>query len=507
MMVPRSYTYAFPPPSPKMIYTETDLPTITPLEYSEGKAASLKDYKETVQRAQAPGVCSPPLSTPSKPVVIPTRTRRDGRHMSRGQAAAAANPRPMGKAKVKHDQTALSPSMTALLAMTSIPIPKQLSRSGGQRKVSDPTQDAKSPPLADTASHTLSSSNPQTWDFLLSPPNIEEMESASFSSDITIGPPSSVRSTDSMPSLEEDEESLCSVSDPATPSLLASGRGERKKSCSASKAEDCLMDHPLLPPAARSLRDIAEQPKIEMSTPEIRPAALRSRLSLKSNLTASFRAVRYAARSFSDWTMTSSHVHRDDHLSQSLLSLTLPYTVERRPLPSDDLPDPAIRRYLNPITLSPAELHFHALAREVNVKACIQLETYQRGNRPTQHASSPPIFASKRQLWRQDALDTEDPFTSSLLPRQREPRENSDFLRVIVLEMNMRRVGKLPGTSPGRAKLWLPARHIDSRPAAVEHNGHAEALRSREGVSRGGLKRVHLGKVQVPARWVGVTAT
>jgi hypothetical protein len=42
--------------------------------------------------------------------------------------------------------------------------------------------------------------------------------------------------------------------------------------------------------------------------------------------------------------------------------------------------------------------------------------------------------------------------------RQREPRENSDFLRVIVLEMSMRRVGKLDSKGPGRARVWLPPR-------------------------------------------------
>lgn len=42
--------------------------------------------------------------------------------------------------------------------------------------------------------------------------------------------------------------------------------------------------------------------------------------------------------------------------------------------------------------------------------------------------------------------------------RQREVRENPDFLRVIVLEMNMRRGGKLSETAPGKARLVLPPR-------------------------------------------------
>ena len=60
--------------------------------------------------------------------------------------------------------------------------------------------------------------------------------------------------------------------------------------------------------------------------------------------------------------------------------------------------------------------------------------------------------------------------------RQREPRENSDFLRVVVLEMNMRREGKL---EHGRAKICLPPRQA--------------TVPSEEGE-------------RVPKRWVGVSA-
>ena len=174
-------------------------------------------------------------------------------------------------------------------------------------------------------------------------------------------------------------------------------------------------------------------------------------------------------------------------------------------MPSDDPPDPALRRYLNPMALSPAELHFHDdQAEDIAVKASIQLQTYQRGNRPSQNASSPPIFSSKKQPLRKDALDTEDPLTSNLLPRQREPRENSDFLRVIVLEMNMRKLGKLSGTNPGRAKLWLPARQIGNKAAAVEGEAEEMSHPSRsvreqaEGKGRGGKL--------IPSRWAGVRA-
>lgn len=503
-MVPRSYAHASSPPSPKLKATEKGVPFMAAVEGGGSKGGVVRDSTRAQQRTRRPGAFSPPPSTPSKPVVIPTRTRYDGRPKSKDKAAA--DRMPTEKTNIDHNKAALSPSVTALLAMTSIPIPKRSSPSSGQRKALSMRHGSGRAAFIDAERHSLSSSNPQTWDFLLSPPDGEDLDSESFSSDTTIGPPSSVRSfsTDSMPSLEEDEESLCSASDPATPAMLASNRGERKKSLSTSKGKDCQLDHPLLPPPARTVMDIAEEQDTQMPIPGHRPAPLRSRTSFKSNLTASFRAVRSAARSISDWTMASNSIHRDDYLSQSLLSLTLPYTVERRPLPSNEPPNPALRRYLNPTTPSPTEFHFHEVVEETDVKACIQMETYQRGSRPSQHASSPPIFLSKRQPWRQDALDTEDPFTSCLLPRQREPRENSDFLRMIVLEMNMRKVGKLATTTPGRAKLWLPARQMNSTPAAVEEDGQTGASVLKEGAALDRVMRVRSKKV--PPRWVGVTA-
>jgi len=76
---------------------------------------------------------------------------------------------------------------------------------------------------------------------------------------------------------------------------------------------------------------------------------------------------------------------------------------------------------------------------------------------------------------------------SPMLSRQREPRENGDFLRVIVLEMNMRRVGKLDAKTAGRARVWLPPRKATG----------GEALASGKATGE-----VPAG--EVPARWVGV---
>jgi len=75
------------------------------------------------------------------------------------------------------------------------------------------------------------------------------------------------------------------------------------------------------------------------------------------------------------------------------------------------------------------------------------------------------------------------------MPRQREPRENRDFLRVLVAEMNMRRAGKLADgkceggkgeagkgeggkRAGGKAALWLPP--VKEDPAGVKRKTGAE---------------------------------
>ena len=70
-------------------------------------------------------------------------------------------------------------------------------------------------------------------------------------------------------------------------------------------------------------------------------------------------------------------------------------------------------------------------------------------------------------------LDAADGVPHVSLPRQREPRENSNFLRVIVLEMNMRKAGKLSDASPAKAKLWLPARQTGKN-GAEDDGGESE---------------------------------
>jgi hypothetical protein len=159
------------------------------------------------------------------------------------------------------------------------------------------------------------------------------------------------------------------------------------------------------------------------------------------------------------------------------------FTSEMRPKHMQGLPSPALRRYLNPqptgITPSDLSMQLHdSLTLDVDEDALapmIQMQTYERRNRSSrkrQSKSTDPFSEAGR------ALSPSPPV------RQREPRENSDFLRVIVLEMNMRRVGKLDSKAVGKARIWLPPRKLGSSKSPSVRN------------SSGG----------VPERWIAALA-
>lgn len=490
-MVPRSYTYSSTPPAKSTRNDGKDLETVPMDECKIRKTAGRKGKGKTT--IAPPKMFAPSPPSPSKPVAIPTRARTStgaGRKKSRECVSKDRK----YTAEVAHDSSSIPSSVTALLAMTSSsdlgPSPhadaRRKSFSSARLKMQEST-------FRQTSRRSVSSSSPQSWGVLLGPPEESDQENGSFVSVTTLGPLSSVRSMslESMPSLDTDTESLSSASNPATPGVSNIGRtnsNRRRKSLSTSMGEDCITDHPLLVSITQVplLQDDPFNGETSMLTPK--PSALAySRSYFKSNLTASLRRIRSAAQSFS--AFTAPPTQRDDYLARSLLSPEALFPDERRPLPSTKPPDPALRRYLNPVTFSPAELHFHpeesSQVPQSNCTTSIQLQTYQRRTCGPDKASSPPIFTSAQQK----ALDAIDGLPEPSLPRQREPRENSDFLRVIVLEMDMRKKGKLSDNSLGRARLWLPARQV-GRPIEESTNG----------------TNVENGKrPKIPARWAGIT--
>jgi hypothetical protein len=114
-------------------------------------------------------------------------------------------------------------------------------------------------------------------------------------------------------------------------------------------------------------------------------------------------------------------------------------------------PTKAQRRYLNPMPLTfeeleaPYQLALHApyLAEHVEGPS-IQMQTHGRAKRrPSPKRGQGPDQQSE----------------AGRVLRVREVRENPDFLRAIVCEMNMKRSGKL---AYPKVKFWLPPRQVGS---------------------------------------------
>ncbi len=476
MMVPRSYSHTSPSLK-SWVDSEKDVVPVKPRDHVR-KPSSKKD--KALGTGKPTWMSSAPAATPSKPMVIPTRTRNGGARRTKEASYDKMRSIEDGASHV-HDPTAVPTSAAAFIAITSplastlgTEAPRTPRFDGGSRKTR--TRDEE----LGISQHAMSASSPRSWSMLLSPPNESDLENISIGSDITLSGASFGRSlsNESMPSLDTDYGSSTSASSISTPGTLCGSRGgieRRPKGVCSSKIEECPLDHPLLPlpPTEDSgLASLAIDTGLAASNP---PSTRRRQSGFRSNLSALFRS---AARSFSNFSAPA--ISRDEYLTRSLLPISPPFTDERRPLPLLEPPDPTLRRYLNPITASPAELHTHhehapSQKARSQCTTSIQLQTYQRTPRPSAKASAPPIFASANAAIAEAA---DEPFTVSS-PRPRELRENSDFLRVIVLEMNMRRSGIMSETAPGKARMWLPARQVGKR--------------EEEGSQRNGLPRRLVG--------------
>ena len=455
MMVPRAYSYSSTSSRPSTSKSSHRQAAPSPIPPDLVVRDGARGGKKVTPASRLPSMATISAATPSQPVVIPTRTRLGRGHTNRETETKSAQTR---QPVDSHDAHALPPSVAAFLAVTTIPSPR--SNPGSQiNSVAARLRKASNGPSSldgRTDRTPLSNSNPQSWGVLLSPP--DEI------GDAAVNQLSSIRSlsSDSMPSLDADSESVSSISSPPTPGWMSRSRsyGDRKfKSIPSSVKEDCHLDHPLLPIDSDQNGELDSSSDDQES--EDARLVIPSQPSFKSNLTASFRRLKSAALSLSNFT--GPLAPRESTPARPLLSNTSQFTDERRPLPWAEPPDPALRRYLNPITISPVDLHEHRVHDESpltrrNCTASIQMQTYRRDARKSKKASSPPVFAPNVTA---NAVDEQ---STALTPRQREPRENSDFLRVIVLEMNMRRTGKLGDSAPGRAQLWLPARDNAKQP-------------------------------------------
>ncbi|KAH8880403.1 hypothetical protein GQ53DRAFT_601760, partial [Thozetella sp. PMI_491] len=431
-------------------------------------------------------------TTPTSPVQIPLRSKayatahpqNQNRHFTEHKTQRSSRPRDV------HSPDAIPPSVAALLAVTSIPM-------RGSRSMRIKASTDKRLTVEAIIEHSQESEkelslrlSKSPLDLLLMAPEDLEVDDVSICESV-ISAGESVLSArtvsfESMPSLDDSfSTTFSSLDAPYTPERRRKSQVTRMSLEPVSSPPGGKHDHPLfspdLPVDDMDFRvfdkTISESPGKRTSLLQFSP--LKS--AFKSNLTASLRALRQAARSFS--TINFPSIPPEDFLTRSILTIDpqVPYTDERRPPPLEEEPTAALRRYLNPTTsarleqprtISPA---FRARA----FTASIQMQTYKvQRSRSAPPAARTPYGpgGSSSQTSPSPKPPLEYPMPS---PRQREMRENSDFIRIAVMEMAMRKRGKLDDQRPGRARWALPPRKASTTPYQVGADG-------------------------VPARWVSI---
>ncbi|KAF1981246.1 hypothetical protein K402DRAFT_425536 [Aulographum hederae CBS 113979] len=516
MMVPRSYMFQTSQRQPSPDRVQKEKPA---MGYATARPRTTSPKRPDIRPVSLLRKTSEPVIVPSKPVSIPTQPATPNNIPPTTPEVHAARSRSQHSVRRRHGveenhkPDAMPPAVAALLAVTSIP-PRN---PAGRRKTSTGTftrvsidelmqewraEDIPTPSLGSSPLDILLETPDETPSSdEVSINEVDEKERPLITSRSL-----SSTSLSSIPELDPDDRSLSSWSSPSTPSSMSRRyRKEKPKmTLSSPVPEDSVLDHPLLSPLPEYPKDNSDVFSISSSSSSSLSSASNERKpvhpkrkhsTFKSNLTASFQALKSAAKSFSNFTAPS--VPPDDLLTRSLLSPPR-FASEMRPKPVEGVPTPELRRYLNPSSSrsSQTQIHIQTIPEESSEFSIeqlqealslsdtadyashnpdtpmIQMQTYSRNGKSTQKKKA------------KGGVDPNSEFGKAVSSvRQREPRENSDFLRVIVLEMNMRREGKLDPKAGGRAKIWLPPRKAGS--------GGAAAVEGEKGV---------------PRRWRGVSA-
>lgn len=438
-------------------------------------------------------------TTYSSPVVIPPKSSSRVNSLrqlstntgSRRSSTLRRNP----SSNMSLESRPLHSSVVSILEATSIPVPRRNRSIRGARKLPSgkiPSEEFSRLMTGEIEEdRLLGGPRNSMLDLLLSPPE-ENDNKSSTGSDYDMDASSiSGRSvsTDSTPSLDHDLDSPSSL--PSSP--LSQRNPFERRFRRVSLSEDCAFNHPLLDTESSE----PGMDDMEANTTPSQTSSLsfpRFGSSFKSNLTASLRAIKSAAQTVSAFRTPSTQP--DDFLTRSPFTISPELTDDRRPPPLDKPPSPALRRYLNPIIVSPAEMHIYhedphgAKDASRNCPVSIQMQTYRRSaSRDDRRRAFHLAGAGSRDHRKNCPFDPE----VSPMSRQREPRENADFLRVIVLEMNMRRSGKLRDDIPPRARVYLPPRKNNQ--SRLVYPGYFYDDEDDYEEENG-----------IPSRWVGVTA-
>ncbi|KJZ74767.1 hypothetical protein HIM_05884 [Hirsutella minnesotensis 3608] len=418
--------------------------------------------------------------TPASPVQIPKHANRETGHSSKRSQTMPRKRQPRQARSTGN----LHPSLAALLAGTDIPRPKRQSRRPLHLLSMDDLDDEHQVSEKDL-SLTLGRG---PLELLLLPP--EEINN-DFVENSMRGVLVRTTSAESIPSLGGDSLSSDTLSSIETSASISSPSPRRRPSPVRRSLEPviCPSDADDYHPLAVDVQVVSdfemdlgafdaddERPN-EGTKPVLTQPPKPLRSVFRSNLTASLRALRSAARSFSGINLPP--VPADDLLTRSILTIdpNVPYTDERRPPVTEEMPSAELRRYLNPTTNS---LIDPQPPSSRSYSASIQMQTYKvsRSRSPSRSSWSSSGSAASSSGPHPPSRGG----SPSLVPgmRQREMRENPDFIRIAVMEMAMRKQGKLDAQKPGRARWALPPRRPPTKPYEIGPNG-------------------------VPARWTPVT--
>ena len=415
-------------------------------------------------------------STPSSAVEIPVKTKlkpTSGHKARHHEDSARRSSSVSSRRREVQSPDAMPASVRELLAVTSIPSRRSSLR---QRQKKEPRMTVDCiVPRSQVSEKDLSqelSLSPfgrSPLEVLLTPPDELFDEEASVTDDSILTSALSTRagSFDSLPSLG-DSLGTASFESPVTPRL----RKFRKPRRSLEPVSSPPGEEPEHPLAARPNADLEEVAFPAFDPSPIAADGLQTTVFLplktafKSNLTASIRALRSAARSLS--AFTASSVPPQDLLTRSILTAdpAVPYTDERRPPVLDDEPSEAMRRYLNPTSSARLDMRTTGAPPTRSYTASIQMQTYK----VQRSRSAPPAASRGPAPPQQESVKAPATATFPPGPRQREIRENSDFIRIAVMEHMMHKRGKLDDRA-GHARWLLPPRQLNTKPYRVGADG------------------------------------
>ncbi|KAH6664364.1 hypothetical protein F5X68DRAFT_60851 [Plectosphaerella plurivora] len=476
--------------------------TVQPIPLSDPNATIVMAKRKASHETSSLSPSSPPRTTtsvntrpttPTTPVQIPSKSRHttSPTHHTRRSHAQRKADRPSNGPYPK----AVPPAVAALLAVTDIPRQR---RGSVKPKKSWKDQTLTLNAIIErqqVSEKELSMSlDKSPLDLLLSPPDDLDDYPMSCASDSIMGSVFSTRtiSMESMPSLGGSfaTDGNSSIESPygASPQMRRRRLQQPRRSLEPVSSPFCdAEDHPLSQSEEEDsdgwdvsvLSDTPDQDdtQSELSFSDFAFPLRPLKSAFKSNLTASLKALRSAAKSISSLNLSS--IPPDDFLTRSLLTIDpkVPYTDERRPPVLEEEPSAALRRYLNPTTNARIETHPATMSPTRTYTASIQMQTYKvqrcrpgssSPSRLPYPAASPQMQATPYEAASQSSDASNDP---PIAMRQREVRENSDFIRIAVMEMAMRKRGKLDDQRPGRARWTLPPRKATTRVYDVGPDG------------------------------------